>query len=127
MKKILKGNDLFVREEIFMDLETGELISPVETEKYRIVQVAESFYRGAFSISRHVQRCDLELTLPVSGSLLCETDDTLCRVERGEVHIALRGEHHTLSGRRGCRFCTLAIDLKAGAPTGLLARLCTSA
>jgi len=71
MKYIIQNNDQRIFQNRFYDLETKALLSPIETQNYTIIQVAESYYTHDFFIDNHQQFCDLELTFSHINGLLC--------------------------------------------------------
>ena len=115
MKSIYRNKHEIIFKNEYQDFETGRLLSPVETEHYTVIQVADSYYSRQFSIPPHHQYCDLEITLPLAGGLFCANDDVWKRIERHEAYLTYCGEMHALKSARGCRFQTLAINVKEGA------------
>lgn len=112
MAKIIKGKDCLIVQNAFVDWRSGTLISPIETENYTVVQVAESYFIGGFETHAHRQLCDLEITLPLTGVLISSADGTEVRVEKGAAYLSFRGEAHRLYAKGSCRFLTLAVNFK---------------
>lgn len=123
MKSLVRDRHSVIFRNDFCDWRSGELVSPVETQNYIIVQVAECFYNTAFAIHSHPQLCDLELTFPITGGLFCTADGVREAVRKYEVYSSFRGEAHALSGRNSCRFQTLAVNFKEGPCSPLLEEL----
>ncbi len=96
----------------FLDYISGQLLSPIETQNYLLLQSADSYFLNDFICKEHTQYCDLELTFVVYGSLLSYTNGDFEKVEKGEVYLSFRGEKHIVTSKDGARFQTLAIDLK---------------
>ncbi len=112
MAKIYKDKNSLIVQNAFLDFQTGELLSPIETEGYTVVQVAESYFIGGFAMNEHRQHCDLEITLPVTGSLFSSANGAWERVEKNGVYFSFSGEMHGLSAKSSCRFLTLAVNFK---------------
>ncbi len=112
MKHIYTNNSSIIFKNEFQDFETGRLLSPVETRNYTIVQVADSYYGSRFSIPAHPQYCDLEITFSLSGVLLCANDGVWKKLGRHEAFLSYPGDSHRLKSVRGCRFQTLAFNVK---------------
>lgn len=123
MNNIYKNEDSLIFQNAFFDFNTGNLISPIKTQNYTVVQVAESFYRNKFMIEGHKQYCDLELTFPLTNGLICATNSKEEKVNKGEVYISFKGDYHTLWGRQSCRFQTLAINFNDGIKNELFCRI----
>ena len=120
MKHIYTNKSSIVFKNEFQDFETGRLLSPIETRNYTVIQVADSYYGSRFSISAHPQYCDLEITFPLSGVLLCSNNDAWQKLGRHEIFLSYPGDCHRLRSVRGCRFQTLAINVKDQSCTELL-------
>ena len=112
MAKIYKDKRSLIVQNAFLDFQTGELRSPIETAGYTVVQVAESYFIGGFSMHEHRQHCDLEITLPITGSLVSSADGKAERVPKNHVYVSFGGEMHGLSAGSSCRFLTLALNAK---------------
>ncbi len=110
MKNYLKTENSVIFKNDFCDWKTGELLSPIVTENFTLIQVAELYYNNAFSIDSHVQRCDLELTFPTTNGLFCQTDNKIEKVGKYQVYLSFRGDNHSLFSRNGCRFQAVAIN-----------------
>ncbi len=123
MNNIYKNEDSLIFQNAFFDFNTGKLISPISTQNYTVVQVAESFYRNKFMIERHKQYCDLELTFPLTNGLICATNSKEEKVNKGEVYISFKGDYHTIWSRQSCRFQTLAINFNDGVKNELYCRI----
>ena len=121
MKNIYRSKDAIIFKNEFQDFETGRLLSPVETAHYTVIQVADSYYGARFAISPHKQYCDLEVTLPLSGGLLCATHGVWKRLSKHEAYFNFAGDVHALQSARGCRFQTLAINVKDDVSREMLA------
>ncbi len=114
MRYIIKNHDYRIFQNRFFDLESGKLLSPIETQNYTIIQVAESYYTHDFLIDNHQQFCDLELTFSHMNGLMCSINGVFKTVDKNELHLTFSGEMHTLKSRRSARFQTLAINFKDG-------------
>ena len=110
MKNFNKTKQYFIFDNSFYDQETGELISPIQTQNYTIVQVVESYYINAFCTKEHLQYCDLEITFPTTNSLSCSTNGKSEKLRKHEAYLSFKGDKHELSSRYGCRFQTLAVN-----------------
>lgn len=120
MKYIIRNHDKHIFQNLFYDTQTCKLLSPIETQNYTIIQVAESRYSQAFSIKKHRQLCDLELTFSYLNGLLSYTDDLFDEVDKHHAHVMFKGEIHAVEGKRGAHFQTLAINVKPGPCLALL-------
>ena len=114
MAKIYKDNRSLIVQNNFVDWKTGELRSPIETPDFTVVQVAESYFIGGFETKDHIQLCDLELTIPLTGSLTSISDKNAERVEKNDVHLSFKKETHSLYSKSSCRFLTIAVNFKKG-------------
>lgn len=114
MKYLIKNHEQRIFQNRFYDYESGKLLSPVETQNYTVVQVAESYYIHDFLIGSHKQFCDLELTYSYMNGLICSVDGEPEAVDKHGIHLAFNGEQHTLKSGRSARFQTLAINFKSG-------------
>lgn len=114
MKYIIKTNDQRIFQNRFYDFQTKALLSPIETQNFTIIQVAESYYPHGFSISNHQQFCDLELTFSHMNGLMCSANDVFEPVDKHGLYLSFNGEMHALKSRRSSRFQTLAINFKDG-------------
>ena len=123
MKNYYKTEHSFIFENSFCNWETGELLSPVQTQNYTIVQVAELYYNNSFYIREHLQRCDLEITLPTTNGLSCATNGKSEKLRKHEAYLSFKNDKHELSSRLGCRFQTFAINFTGEVNKGLLNRL----
>lgn len=112
MARIYKDKRSLIVQNAFLDFSTGELLSPIETAGYTVVQVAESYFIGGFSMHEHRQHCDLEITLPITGSLVSSADGRAERVPKNHVYVSFGGEMHGLAAGSSCRFLTLALNAK---------------
>ena len=112
MAEIIKDKRFLIMQNAFVDWATGALLSPVETEHYTIVQVAESYFIGGFDPHAHRQLCDLEITQVLTGAVTSSADGREDRTEKNGAYISLRGEAHWLYSKSSCRFLTLAINFK---------------
>lgn len=113
MKYIINDNQNRIFQNRFYDFETEDLISPIETSNYAIIQVAQSYYSRGFSIDDHHQLCDLELTFSDLNGLMCSVDGNFENVDKHYLHISFKGERHALNSRKSSRFYTLAINFKS--------------
>lgn len=114
MKQIVKNYDRRIFQNRFYDFETGQLLHPIETHNYTIVQAAESYYMNGFSIDEHCQICDLELTFSQTNGLMCSINGVFEKVDRHGLHLSFSGEPHALKSQARSRFQTLAINFKNG-------------
>ena len=120
MKYIIRNHDSHIFQNLFYDTETYKLLSPIETQNYTIIQVAESRYSQAFSIKKHRQLCDLEITFSHLNGLLTFADNLSDRIDKHHAHVTFKGETHAVEGKRRAHFQTLAINFKTGHCLALL-------
>ena len=113
MAWIYKDKRSLIVQNTFVDWKTGELLSPIETSDFTVIQVAESYFIGGFETGEHRQLCDLELTVPLTGALTSSADGFSERVEKNEIYISLKGEKHALFSKSSCRFLTIAVNFKS--------------
>ena len=123
MKYIIKNHDQRIFQNRFFDFETKEPLSPIETQNYTIMQVAESNYTRGFSIDDHRQFCDLELTFSYTGDLQCSANDVYETVDKHGLYLSFLGETHALKCKKRSRFQTLAINIKDGPCMPLLSAI----
>ena len=112
MKNFYKTQQSIVFQEDFCNWETGELVSPIETQNYTIIQVAELYYNNAFEKKEHVQFCDLEITFPITNGIICSTNGVSDKLLKHEIYLSFKGENHLLFSRNGARYQTFAINFK---------------
>lgn len=125
MKYTIAKDGAVVFQNIFFDIENGELCDPIETDNYRIVQVSDSYYTAGCDIPEHIQCCELEISYVTYGGVDALTADGAYRLQKGEAQLSFGGECHALSEKRACRFQTLAVDMKSDAARALLKSLRT--
>ena len=114
MKYIVRDKDSRIFQNRFYDFGTKQLLSPIETQNYVVVQVAQSLYNRGFSTAEHNQFCDLELTFSHANSLSCSRGTTFEKVDKFGLYISLKGESHALKSTKKAAFQTLAINFKEG-------------
>ncbi len=102
-------NSIIFRKE-YQDLKVGF----VETQNFVIIQVADSYYNSHFCIPSHEQCCQLEITFPLTNGLVCSTDGKQQNLKKNEIYLSFENDNHELSSNRGCRFQTLAVNVKSG-------------
>ena len=115
MSKYISNSNCSIFQNKFYETETGKTLSPIETQNYTIIQVAESLYMGEMQIEEHEQICDMEITVLLDGALSCEINGVNQKLEPKNLHIVFLGEKHTLVSKKYCRFQTLAINFKGKA------------
>ena len=115
MSKYISNSNYSIFQNKFYETETGKTLSPIETQNYTIIQVAESLYMGDMEIEEHEQICDIEITVLLDGVLWCEINGAKQKLEPKNLHIVFLGEKHTLTSKKFCRFQTLAINFKGKA------------
>lgn len=120
MKNLHKSENAIIFDNAFCNFHTGQLLSPIETQNYLIIQVTESYYRNAFQLGSHTQYCDIEITFPLTNGLSCATAEHWQTVNRHGCYLSFAGEVHALSGPKGSRFQTLAVNFKEGPCQALL-------
>ena len=112
MKKIYRNENSIILKNELQDFDTGQLLSIAETQNFVIIQVADSFFSSHFNIPAHKQHCDLEITFSVSNWLICSTDGEKEKVGKNELYLSYKDDIHELSSTKGCRFKTLALNIK---------------
>lgn len=112
MEKVINTGNSIVFQNAYFDFNSGEVLSPIQTENYFIMQVADSYYLNEFNISTHKQHFDLEITFAVTNGLFCKTDDKTEKLEKGNCYLSFKGENHSLFSKNGARFQTLAFNVK---------------
>lgn len=108
--------DRITFQNVFFSFVDGKPLDPIETQNYRILQVADSYYLSDFSIGNHKQYCDVEITYVLYKHMLNKTADIPTRINEGEAYLSLRGDTHYLESKNNCRFLTLALDVKENSP-----------
>lgn len=123
MKKIYRNENSIILKNELQDFETGQLLSIAETQNFVIVQVADSLFSSRFCTPAHKQHCDLEITYSLANWVFCSTDGEKQKVGKNEVYLSYRGDIHELSSTKGCRFKTLAVNIKKGMGTTLFEKV----
>lgn len=124
MGKYENIKDARIFQNIFFDMENGALMTPVQTQNYIVIQVADSYYLSDFEIKNHRQYCDLEVTFVTFGNLVCVTDGIAEKMKKDDAYISFSGDRHALFSKSRARFLTLAINIKPDTPAGdILTRL----
>lgn len=123
MKTFNKSNHFVIFKNDFCDWDTGELLSPIQTQNYTVIQVAELYYNNAFSYPSHLQHCDLEVSFPTTNGLFCATNGKKEKLQKYEIYLSFRGEQHEVYSRSGCRFQTFAVNFKTPEGKAVLADL----
>lgn len=114
MKKIYRNENSIILKNELQDFETGQLLSIGETQNFVIIQIADSFFKNHFCTPAHKQYCDLEITYSLTNGLFCSTDGERQKVGKNEVYLSYKGDIHELSSTKGCRFKTVAVNVKNG-------------
>ena len=114
MKNIYRNENSIILKNEIKDFDTGQLLSIAETQNFVIIQVADSFFGSHFDIPAHKQHCDLEITSSFSNWLFCSTDGEKEKVGKNEIYLSYKDDIHELSSTKGCRFKTLAVNIKNG-------------
>lgn len=120
MGKYEHVKDARIFQNIFIDLENGALTTPVQTQNYTVIQVADSYYLSNFEIKNHRQYCDLEVTFVTFGNLVCTTDGSAEKLKKDDAYLSFAGERHGLFSRSRARFLTLAVNVKPDSPAGAI-------
>lgn len=123
MKYIIKNQDRHIFQNRFYDFDTENLLSPIETQNYSIIQVAQSYYNHGFTLKDHHQVCDLELTFSHMNGLLCATNGVYERVDKHKLYLSFHADIHALQSRSSARFQTLAINVKEGPSRAMLSAI----
>lgn len=116
MKKITKNPTGIIVENNFIDFSTAELLSPVNTQNYFIIQVADSYYSTRFNGSNHKQHCDIEITYTAYNKCECVTDGITSVCKKNYAYLSFYGETHAVKNRNFCRFLTVAFNVKKDSP-----------
>ena len=116
MNNIEKSENWLIVQNSFLDFETSTLLSPIETQNYQIIQIADSYYTSKCNISSHKQFCDLEITYIINNHVFCLINGRSTRLKKKELSISFKNETHSLMSLRSCRFQTLAINFKRESP-----------
>lgn len=114
--KFTDGKSVLFRND-FLDYSSGQLLSPIETQNYYLLQSADSYYLNDCNVGTHTQYCDLELTYVLYGSLRSFANNNVEKVEKGEVYLSFRDEQHLVESKTAVRFQTLAINFKKDVET----------
>ncbi len=100
----------------FLDVTTGELLSPIETQNYFIIQTMDNFMKSSFSFQEHEQFCDIELTYAYYNNVSCSTNGQFLQLFKNDCYLSLRGDKHELKSNTATRFLTLAFNIKNDSP-----------
>lgn len=103
-----------------IDFSTGELHSPLETQNYFIVQIVDTYMTRSETIRAHRQFCDIEITYVRRNSMTCSTNNTDCKVAKNDCYLSIRDDEHSLFTLSGCRFQTVAFNIKPDSPCAKL-------
>ena len=120
MKYFIKDKDHRVFQNQFYDSETNQILSPLQTQNYTVIQVAESHFNHGFITEDHRQICHLELTFSLLNGLTCSADGISQKVDKHEVYLSFQGEQHCLKSRKSAAFWTLAVNFREGPCMALL-------
>ena len=120
MSNIYRNENSIIYKNEDRDFETGYFHSILETQNFFIVQTVDSYYGGRFCIPPHKQSCDLEITYSLTNGLICSIDGEEKKINKNEVHLSYKNDLHELSSNRGCRFQTIAVNVKEGVAAELL-------
>lgn len=99
-----------------INFSTGELLSPIETQNYFIVQVADNYYQNSGTIKNHLQFCDIEITYLNKNYLSCTSKDIIFSLEKNDCFLSFKDEKHELSYKNNTRFQTIAFNVKETSP-----------
>jgi AraC-like DNA-binding protein len=99
-----------------INFSTGELLSPIETQNYFIVQIADNYYSNSGSIKNHLQFCDVEITYLNKNSLSCASNDVSFSLEKNDCFLSFKDEKHELLYKNNTRFQTIAFNVKETSP-----------
>lgn len=115
MEKIkLEENAILFQNKLFSD--NGDLLNPINTQNYQIIQLADSFYLSEFNIDKHLQFCDIEITLVVYNKMQISTNKVFEEVKQEEVYLSFKNDIHALKSKEKCRFITLAFNVNKNSP-----------
>lgn len=121
MKHTIRNRYSVIFKDEFWNYRTGALLSPVETQSYTIIQVADSYFVGPFTVAEHVQHCDLEITFSLSNGLCTSTNGSAHMRNRYDIDLSYKDETHALQSKKGGRYQTIAINFKHDSHPLLLA------
>ncbi len=124
MRNLTKNETGFVFQNLFLNTKTGESISPVITENYELLQVADSYFVRRRECSEHHQHCDIELTYSLYSELTSSADGIECRLGKQDAYISLRGEKHGIRSKSRSRYQTLAVNAKSDNAKRLISDIC---
>ena len=110
MGKIIRNEKGVVFQNLFLNIDTGELTSPIKTKNYEIVQVADSYFIINRSSGIHRQYCDVEITYSVYNEVFCKTGECEAQVQKHDAYVSLRGDRHHLHSRNRSRYQTIAVN-----------------
>ncbi len=100
----------------YINFSTGELLSPIKTQNYFLVQVADSYYVHGGKIKDHRQFCDVEITQVTHNKIRSATNGINCTVNKSDCYLSLNDDLHNISHDGNCRFQTLAFNVKTDSP-----------
>ena len=110
MRKIIKNDTGVVFQNLFFDLKTGEITSPIITSNYEIVQIADSYFISQRSCGEHYQYCDIEITYSVYNEVFCKTGKCEVSVQKQDAYVSLKGDVHQLHSKNRSRYQTVAVN-----------------
>jgi len=110
MRKIIKNDQGVVFQNLFFDLKTGEITTPIITSNYEIVQIADSYFISQRSCGEHYQYCDIEITYSVYNEVFCKTGECEVSVQKQDAYVSLKGDKHQLHSKNRSRYQTVAVN-----------------
>lgn len=113
MGKIIKSEKGVVFQNLFLDMATGEIKSPVLTSNYEIIQVADSYFIKNRVCAAHRQYCELEITYAVYNEVFCATANTEMLVKKHDAYVSLLGDRHSLYTKSRSRYQTVAVNARS--------------
>jgi len=123
MGKIIKSEKGVVFQNLFLDIKTGEIQSPVLTKNYEIIQVADSYFIKNRVCAAHRQYCELEITYAVYNEVFCKTANTEQLVKKHDVYISLMGDRHSLYTKSRSRYQTVAVNARSEEARALISAI----
>ena len=85
---------------------------PIESKNFLIYQIGDLTYLNGGSIPKHTQLFDFEFTFAEQGKATFLTNDKEDILSVGDIHIALKGDTHSISSSDFFRFSYFAVDIK---------------
>lgn len=116
MNKRIRTASTVHTDSYYLDWESGTLLSPVETQNYQIIQVADIFSVNDTRIEPHTQYPDIELSYCCQNKISCATNNVWSAFHKNDAYLSFSDESHALKASGVHRFLVLAFNINKNSP-----------